>query len=433
MTGAPRRVVVVGGGFAGFECCRRLPGAAPAGTEVTLVNTEDYLLYTPLLPGVAGGQIAPRHIAVPLAESLPGVRVLPGRATDVDLDGHTLRVEVPGIDQAEEVGWDRLVLTCGSVTQLFDVPGLEDHAQGLKTLAEALYLRDHVLGELERSVRVGDDHPRRASRTVVVVGASYAGTELVAELRGLCDAAARHHGFDPGDVHFLLLDAADRVMPEVGDKLGHRVLDALRAWGVDVRLGSTLSQVDEDSVTLQDGTVIPARTVAWVTGVTAAPLVGQVDAQLEGGRLKVDACLGVPGHPDVFAAGDAAAVPDLDNEPAITPPTAQHAVRQGRVVAGNVAASLNGGQAKPYRHRDLGLVVDLGPRYAVANPFGIPLSGLAAKVVARAYHLASLPRTANRAQVLMDYVAEKLRPRSTASLGLVDARRSGFSGEDKPT
>ena len=429
-TGAPR-ILIVGGGFAGLECARRLAHSRPGGYEVTLVNPEDYSLYLPLLPDVAGGLLDPRHIAVPIARALPGARLVRGMVAAIDLTGHTARIEVAGRpDDPVEIGWDRLVVTAGSVTKLADVPGLGRHARGLKTLAEALYLRDHLLGQLELSVTEPDEERCRACRTVVVAGASYAGTELVAQLRGLADAAARQYGFAAGEVRFVLLDLAEHVMPEVGTRLGERALEALKHRGVDVRLRTTITSVTDDSVTLSDDTVVPARTVAWVTSVTPGPLVEALGLELDGGRLVVTENLAVPGHPGVFAGGDAAAVPDLARPGRATPPTAQHAVRQGRALARNVAASLGDGLARPYKHHDLGLVVDLGPGFAVANPLGIPLAGLPAKALTRAYHLFAMPRAGRRGHVAVDYLTGMGRSRPVVSLGLVEPERARFAASE---
>ncbi|MCB0922887.1 MAG: FAD-dependent oxidoreductase, partial [Actinobacteria bacterium] len=193
-------------------------------------------------------------------------------------------------------------------------------------------------------------------------------------------------------------------MPEVGDKLGSAAMEVLKSRGIDVRLETTLKEVHADHVVLSDDSRIDTRTVAWVTGVIAAPLIETLGLPTEKGRLKVRADLQVPGHPDVFAAGDAAAVPDLTRPGTITPPTAQHATRQGKALARNVAASLGYGSAKDYRHRNMGLVVDLGPRYAVANPLNVKLSGLPAKFVTRAYHLYAIPRPVNRWAVSLAYL-----------------------------
>ncbi len=425
-------VVIVGSGFTGFECARRLVRTLRkqnAAVDVTIISPVDYMLYTPLLPDVAGGVVDARFVTIPLANSLPGVRAVRGRVDDVDLDGHNLTYTDPE-GRTHVMSWDRLVLTPGSVTRLFDVPGLATHARGLKTTAEALYLRDHVLEQLE--LANVDDEPARAAarRTIVVVGASYSGTELVVQLRALADAAAEQMGFDPDSVRFVLLDLAEHVMPEVGERLGNAARRVLEKRGIDVRLGITLKAVESDHVLLTDDSRVDTHTVAWVTGVTGAPLVERLGLDTERGRLKVQTDLQVPGHPGVYAAGDAAAVPDLTQPGKITPPTAQHATRQGRALARNVAASLGYGTAKPYKHRNMGLVVDLGPHYAVANPLNVHLSGFPAKVVTRAYHLYAIPRFVNRWAVSLAYLTDALFDRSVVSIGLSTQEDAQFSASE---
>lgn len=429
-------VVIVGSGFTGFECARHLArklrkseGTGSEPVEITIISPVDYMLYTPLLPDVAGGLVDARFVTIPLANSLRGVRAVRGRVDDVDFDQRTVTFTDPE-QRVRSMPWDRLVLTPGSVTRLFDVPGLAEHARGLKSTAEALYLRDHVLEQLELADIDEDPTLAAARRTIVVVGASYSGTELAVQLRALADAAAQQMGFEPDSVRFVLLDLAEQVMPEVGEKLGAAAQRVLRGRGVDVRLGVTLKEVHDDHVLLTDDTRIDTRTVAWVTGVTGAPLIEKLGLPTEKGRLKVDADLQVPGHPHVFAAGDAAAVPDLTQSGAITPPTAQHATRQGKVLARNVAASLGHGTKKLYKHRNMGLVVDLGPRYAVANPLGVRLSGLPAKAVTRAYHLYAIPRFVNRWAVSLAYLTDVFFARSVVSIGLSSADDARFSASE---
>jgi NADH:ubiquinone reductase (H+-translocating) len=425
-------VVIVGSGFTGFECARRLAQLMRrrnASVDVTIISPADYMLYTPLLPDVAGAVVDARFVTIPLAGTLRGVRAVRGRVDGVDFDRHTVSFTDPE-QRSLSMPWDRLVLTPGSVTRLFDIPGLASYARGLKSTAEALYLRDHVLEQLELACI--DDDPKIAEgrRTIVVVGASYSGTELVAQLRALADATARQVGFDPAAVKFVLLDLAEQVMPEVGEKLGAAVMRVLRARGIDVRLGMTLKEVHSDHVVLSDDSRVDTRTVAWVTGVTAAPLIETLGLPTEKGRLTVQADLQVPGHPDVFSAGDAAAVPDLTQPGQITPPTAQHAIRQGKVLARNVAASLGYGTKKDYRHHNMGLVVDLGPHYAVANPLNVHLSGYPAKFVTRAYHLYAIPRFVNRWAVSLAYLTDAFFDRSVVSMGLSTQSDAEFSASE---
>ncbi|MCV7398731.1 NAD(P)/FAD-dependent oxidoreductase [Mycobacterium fragae] len=420
-------VVIVGSGFTGFECARRLARRLrKSDVEITIVSPVDYMLYTPLLPDVAGGVVDARFVTIPLAGTLNGVRKVRGRVDSVDLDQHTLTFT--DLEQRScKLSWDRLVLTPGSVTRLFDIPGLATYARGLKSTAEALYLRDHVLEQLELACLDEDGQTARGRRTIVVVGASYSGTELTAQLRALADAAAKQMNFDAADVNFLLLDLAEQVMPEVGEKLGDKAMRVLRRRGVDVRLGLTLKEVRADHVVLSDGSRVDTRTVAWVTGVTAAPLIETLGLPTEKGRLKVQTDLQVPGHPDVFAAGDAAAVPDVTQPGKITPPTAQHATRQGKVLADNVSASLGHGKKRDYKHRNMGLVVDLGPRQAVANPLNVRLSGYPAKFVTRGYHLYAIPRAVNRWAVSLAYLTDVLFARTLVSMGLSTQSDAEFS------
>jgi NADH dehydrogenase len=426
-------VVIVGSGFTGFECARHLVRKLRrhhgASVDISIISPVDYMLYTPLLPDVAGGVVDARFVAIPLANTLRGVQVIRGRVDSVDFDGHTVTVTDPE-ERIRNVSWDRLVLTPGSVTRLFDVPGLAEHARGLKSTAEALFLRDHVLEQLELA-DVDEDAGRAAARrTIVIVGASYSGTELAVQLRALADSAARQMNFDPAEVKFVLLDLAEQVMPEVGEKLGESAMRVLRKRGIDVRLGLTLKEVHPEHVVLSDDSLIRTHTVAWVTGVTGAPLIEKLGLPMEKGRLAVQTDLQVPGHPDVFSAGDAAAVPDVTQPGKITPPTAQHATRQGKVLAHNVAASLGYGKKKIYKHRNMGLVVDLGPRHAVANPLNIQLSGLPAKAVTRAYHLYAIPRFVNRWAVSLAYLTDVFFDRSVVSMGLSSEEDAQFAASE---
>ncbi|MGV0715061.1 NAD(P)/FAD-dependent oxidoreductase [Mycolicibacterium sp. XJ662] len=432
-TRQPPSVLIVGSGFAGFECARRLSRLLKrhrSDATVTLISPVDYLLYTPLLPEVAGGAIDPRFATVPLIDVLPGVRLFRAYVDSVDLAARSLQCR----DQegnCHELRWDRLVLTPGSISRLFDIPGLAEHARGLKSTAQALYLRDHILEQLELA-RI-DQNPERAAarRTIMVVGSSYSGTELIAQLCAMAAAAVQHFGFEPGDVRLILVERSGRLMPELGPELAARAEEVLRRRGVEIIVGVTLASVATDHVVLSDGTHIGTYTVAWVAGVVANPLIAAMGLPTEKGRLKVGSNLQVPGFEGVYAGGDAAAVPDITNPGTITPPTAQHANRQGKVLARNVAASLGYGRARNYRHRDLGTVVDLGPGFAVANPLNVPLSGFAAKFVTRLYHLYAIPSNANRWAVAFGYLTNTLFTRPLVSIGFAQSALAKFSASEE--
>jgi NADH dehydrogenase len=429
------RVVVVGGGFAGFYTLRSLQRRLPRGSaELVLVNPNDYLLYSPLLPEVATGVVEARHIAVSLRRTLRRVRLVLGRVQHVDLADRTITVRRG--DLVQELAWDHLVLTPGSITRQFQIPGVPEHARGLKTVVEAVYLRDHLLEQLDLADAQPDTEAGRAARaemlTVVAVGAGYTGTEFVAQAqRWLARIEGRWDHTRARDVHWVLVDVAPAVLPELGPELGDHALGVLRRRGVDVRLETSVAAADESGVVLTDGTSIRARTLIWGAGVVASPLIAGLGLPTRRGRLVARTDLSVPDVPGLWTAGDAAAVPDLtagrgpDGALPDTPPTAQHAQRQGTALGRNIAAALGSGTARPYRHRDLGLVADLGGFDAVARPLGVRLTGPPAKLVTRGYHLYALPAMSNRVRVAADWAFQTLLPPDETQLSVVredDAR-----------
>ncbi|MFD7656225.1 NAD(P)/FAD-dependent oxidoreductase [Actinosynnema sp. NPDC059797] len=412
------RVLVVGTGFAGYHCLRTLERVLPPdAAELVAVNPTDYMLYVPLLPEVAGGSLDPRRVAVPLRTKLPRTRLVQGNATAIDLGARTCAVvDVEGREQVLE--WDRLVLTAGSVTRLLSIPGVAEHAFGFKSVAEAVFLRDHVLRQVELAEQADDPAERAARATFVVVGAGYTGTELVAQVQQLTRSALRGRtGLSEADLRWVLVDMAPRVLPGLDERLSGPAARVLRARGVDLRLETSVEAVTPTCARLTDGTELPTRTVVRCVGVRPDPLVESVSLKTEKGRIVVDPTLAVPTHPHVFAAGDVAAVPDVFNDNRPTPMTAQHAERQGRLAGRNVAASLGRGAVGTYRHRDLGFVVDLAGAQAVANPLHVPLTGLPAKAVARGYHLLAMP--GNRLRVAVDWLTDLLARRQVVQFGLV--------------
>ncbi|GLY68843.1 NAD(P)/FAD-dependent oxidoreductase [Amycolatopsis taiwanensis] len=415
------RVLVIGTGFAGFFCLRTLARRLPAeAAELVAVNPSDYMLYVPLLPEVAGGVLDPRNIAVSLRTELPRTRLVLGAATGVDVGSRTCGI-VDAEGRERTLDWDRLVVTCGAVTRLLSVPGVEEHARGFKNIAEALYLRDHILAQVELAAHEQDPVERMARTTVVVVGAGYTGSELAAQIALLAKEAVRHNPeMREDEIRVLVLDLADRVLPGLDPRLSAPAEQALRSHGIDVRLRTTVTEVTPTSVQLSDGQEIATRTVVWCVGVRPDPLIDSMGLPTRQGRLTVDEHLRVPGYDGVFAAGDAAAVPDPGRPGDITPMTAQHAQRQGKVAAEGVAASLGFGESRPYRHRDLGFVVDLGGSKAVADPLRVPLSGFPAKVVTRGYHLLALP--AGRLRVATGWLNEAVSDRPIVHFGLVPGR-----------
>ncbi|MFH8486776.1 NAD(P)/FAD-dependent oxidoreductase [Streptomyces longisporoflavus] len=386
------RILIIGGGFAGMECAHKLERTLKAqDAELRLISPQDHQLYLPLLPHVASGVLTPQSVAVPLRRMLRRTAIVPGGA--IGVDPHAKAVIVRKINGEEVVErYDYLVLTPGSVTRQFDIPGVDRHAVGVKTLAEAAWIRDHVISQLSLAAASSDRAERESRLQFVVVGGGYAGTETAAYLHRLTSAATkRYPGLDPTQINWHLVDVAPKLMPELGDRLGEKALDIVRRRGIHVSLGVTVEKATEDTVTLTDGRTLPCRTLIWTAGVAPSPLIATLGAETNKGRLVVRPDLTVPGLDGVFALGDAAAVPDLvKGDDATCPPTAQHAMRQGWAAARNVTAALRGTPLSDYRHKDMGLVVDLGGIQAVSKPMGVQLSGLPAQVVARGYHLGAL-------------------------------------------
>jgi NADH dehydrogenase len=413
------RVVIVGAGFAGLNAARELSRLAGATTEIVVINSTDYFLYLPLMPQVMGGLVEPRHICVSLPRQLRKTRFVLGTVTGVDPRAKTVTWAGPE-DASGQVRYDRLILAAGSVNKLLPIPGVADYAHGFRSIAEAIYLRDHITRQLELASVAADAAERAARCTFVVVGAGYTGTEVAALGQLLATRLVKTlPGLAGQPVRWLLLDTAPRVLPELDPRLSRTADRVLRRRGVEVRTGQSVAEALDGHVQLSTGEKVPTRSLIWCVGVRPDPLVGSLDLATNRGRLVTDEFMAVPGAPDIYACGDCAAVPDLTRPGQICGMTAQHATRQGTHAARNVAASLGVGQARPYQHHDLGFVVDLGGAAAAANPAGVPLSGPAASAVTRGYHV--LVMAGNRARVLTDWALNAVTPPEATSFGVITA------------
>jgi NADH:ubiquinone reductase (H+-translocating) len=414
------RVVIVGAGFAGFNAARELSRLAGASTEIVLINSTDYFLYLPLMPQVAGGLLEPRHICSSLPRRLGTIRSVLGTAQHVDSRQRVVSWAGPEAASGQ-VRYDRLILTAGSVNKLLPIPGLTQYAHGFRSIAEAIYLRDHITRQLELAAVACDDAEREARCTFVVVGAGYTGTEVAAQGQLLTARLARRMpGLAGQQIRWMLLDTASRLLPELSEPLSRTADRVLRRRGVEVRTGQSVTDALDGCVQLSTGEKVPTRSLIWCVGVRAVPLLDGLDLATNRGRLVVDEFMSVPGTTDIYACGDCAAVPDLTRPGEVCGMTAQHAVRQGKQVARNVAASLGIGKASPYRHRDEGFLVDLGDLAAAANPLNVPLSGPAANVVTRAYHLSAM--SGNRMRVLTDWALNGATPPEVTSFGVISAQ-----------
>jgi NADH dehydrogenase len=414
-------VLILGGGFGGLTAARRLERKLPPhSAKVTLVNDVNFMLYTPLLPGAAGGTLEPRHVVVPLREALDTTELHLGHVQGADPERRTARVRAIG-GREEDLPYDQLIVALGSTSRTLPIPGLADHALGFKTLAEAIALRNRLVQTLEQAETEDDPDARRALLSYVFVGAGYAGLEGLAELQDFAaDVVERYPRARLDGLRFVLVEAKDRVMQEIPPDLAAFASAELRRRGIEIKTETTVRRVTETAVELSTGELVPTRTVAWTAGVTPPPVVARLGLPLEeSGRIRADRFTAVPGHPGVWAIGDAAAVPDPAQKSQPSPPTAQHVLRQAKVAADNVAHALAGEphRRRPFRYRTLGVFVDMGRHQAVASTLGIKWRGFPAWFLARTYHLALMPGLGRRARLVTDWTVGLLFGRDSAELG----------------
>jgi NADH dehydrogenase len=436
MTG---EVVIAGGGFGGLYAARTLERALPAHrARVTLVSDVNFMLYTPLLPGAAAGTLEPRHVVVPLREQLRSTDLRLGTVLGADPVRQCLRVRHLDGHEAD-LRYDQLIVALGSISRTLPIPGLAEHGMGLKTLPEAIELRNRLIRSLEAAEALDDPLERASWLSFVFVGAGYAGLEGIAELQHFAaDVVARYPRCRGSGLRFVLVEARDRVMPEISERLAAFATRELRGRGIEIRTSTTLDAVTATGARLSDGETIATRMVVWTAGVRPAPVVARLGLPLDpGGRIRVDRFMQVEGHERVWAIGDAAAVPDpATGRRQPCPPTGQHALRQGRAVARNVAATLGSGRRRPFRYRTLGVFVDMGRGEAVAETVGLRWRGAPAWWLARTYHLAMMPGAGRKLRLVVDWTVGLLFARDSAELGSLghpgrlDGASSGGTPED---
>jgi NADH:quinone reductase (non-electrogenic) len=399
------KVVIAGGGFGGFYAARTLERIlAPHSAQVTLVNEANFMLYTPLLPGAAGATLDPRHVVVPLRSQLRRTELLIGHVAGVGSHERTLSVRRLDGERVE-LSYDHLLVALGSISRTPAIPGLAEHGIGLKSLADAIALRNRTLNCLDIAESLDDEQARREYLGFVFVGAGYAGVEGLAELQ---DFAAQAIDMYPRcraqGMRWTLVEARERIMGEVPPSLARFAAGELRRRGIEIATGMTVSEITPTSVALADGRRLAARTLVWTAGVTPSPEARILDLPLDReGRIEVDRTLRVQAREGVWAIGDCAAVPDPAHRGAACPPTAQHAIRQGRLAGANIARAIAGRNGRPFRYRTAGAFAELGSRKAVAITLGVRWRGLPAWLLARTYHLLLMPGFGRRLRVLVDW------------------------------
>ena len=400
--------LILGGGFAGAYVARLL-----GHRGATIVSRENFMLYTPLLPEAASGTLEPRHTVVPLRVMCPHAELLLGDLTAVDLTARTATIETEG--GAQTVLWREIVFALGAVPRTVPVPGLAEHGLSFKSLPDAINLRNHVLRQLEAADAEQDEAARRAHLSFVFVGAGYAGVEALAELSDLVDDALRYYPrLHDTPRRWAIVDAAPKILPEIPSRLGEYAARELSERGVEIYVGTTLASISDREAVLGDGTRIPTHSLVWTAGVRPNPLLRELELPLDDrGRVEVDEFLRVRGRDGVWALGDCARVPNARSaEP--DPPTCQHALRQARRLAKNIA-----GKPEPYGYRMLGQVATLGRYKGIADVMGLRLRGFPGWFVTRSYHLYQLPLIQRRLRVVVDWTVALLFRRDVVELGML--------------
>lgn len=431
-------IVIAGGGFAGASVARELEKLLPRqSARLTLINDVNFLLYTPFLPEAAAGTLEPRHVVTPLRDILRRTNLRLGVVDGHDPEARTVLVRNHN-GESSTIDYDHLVLAPGSISRFLPVPGLSEHAVGFKSLADAIYLRNHVIETLEMANATEDSSFRDELLTYVFVGGGYAGLEALAELQDFAADAMQHyprarlHG-----MRWILVEAADKVLPEIDQELADYAVRELRGRGIDMKLSTTLEEVTATTATISTGETVPTRTVVWTAGVTPNPGLRNLSVPLdERGRVVVDTSLKVQGLDGVWSLGDSAAVPDPNG--GYCPPTAQHAVRQAPVAAHNVAAAVGIGTPRTFEYRGGAAFVNLGRYKAVGKIGDRTFRGFPAWWMARSYHMSQIPGTARKIRAVLDWTASLPFSRDLSEVGsigrpgVLDPGRYEHGGSHRP-
>ncbi|BCJ70992.1 NADH dehydrogenase [Catellatospora sp. IY07-71] len=430
----------MGAGHVGLYAALRLTGKLRASeAEVTVVDPQPHMTYQPFLPEAAAGNISPRHTVVPLRRELRDCKVVHGSVTKVEHSRKTAIVQ-PVVGPSREIPYDHIIVAPGSVSRTLPIPGLREHAVGFKTIGEAIWLRNHVLECLDIAAATTDEQTRRRALTFVVVGAGFAGVEALGEMEDMARDALRYYPeLKADDMHWVLVEATQRVLPEVGPQMGAYTVEALLKRNMDLRLGTRLESCVDGVVKLSDGGEFAADTIVWTAGVKAHPMIAATDLPRNAqGKLTCDATLRVVDGDQLvegaWSAGDCAAVPDLTAAAGeMCSPSAQHAVRQARRLADNLIATVRGRGIREYRHKHVGSVASLGLHKGVAHVYGFKAKGLVAWFMHRTYHMSRIPSLNRKVRVIADWTLALFLKREVVSLGALHQPMDPFAQVTQPT
>jgi len=426
------RIVVLGGGFAGVAVARRLEKKLrPDEAEIALVSRDNFTLFTPMLPEVSSGGLEPRHVATPVRAQLRGTTFVLGEIARVDLDAHAVEARHPITGAVTRLEYDHIVLALGSVTSTFGIPGVAEHTLPLKTLEDAETLRNRVIASLEQAVVTPPGAERERLLTFAVVGGGYTGCECAGELVDFFHSIVPfYRPLRIADVRMILIEAGPALLPDLPAGMGRYTTRHLARRGVELIVGDGVTRIDRAGIALQSGAQIASATVVWSAGVRPSPVLRDLPGctHARNGGIVVNEDMSVIGRPGVWALGDSAWIPsrpgaELSDKNAWYPATAQHAIREGPVLADNLVATLRGKPTKPFRYTSLGTMASLGGRRGVAVlPGGFVLTGFIAWFLWRGYYLARLPGLDRQVRVAFDWALGVIFPRDIAELRLYTER-----------
>src|SRR5438132_1004534 len=421
-----KRIVILGGGFGGVYAAMQLEKllARENAVEDCLVSRDNFFLFTPMLHEIAASDLEITNIVNPLRKLLRQVQVIVGDVRQIDLPAKRVLISRNPHNHPQQIGYDHLVIALGSITNFYDIPGLAGLAVAMKSLSDAIRLRAQVLRHMEEANSQCNLSDRQSLLTFVVAGGGFAGVETVAALNDFVrEALPFYPSVREEMLRVILVHSGPVILPELGEALGRYTQKVLTGRGVDIRLNTRVKGVTEENVSLVDSSSIPTRNLVWTAGTAPSPLIFSLPCMKAGGRLLVDQSLRVPDWPDVWAVGDCAFVPDMRNPGKSHPPTAQHAMREGKIVAQNIVAALADRPLKSFSFRTIGLLASIGRRMGVARIFGFNFSGFFAWWMWRTIYLSKLPGLDKKIRVAFDWTLDLLFPKDVCAVYDLDQCR----------
>jgi NADH dehydrogenase len=421
-----KRIVILGGGFGGVYAAIHLERlmARDRTAEIRLVSRDNFFLFTPMLHEIAASDLEITNIVNPLRKLLRKVEVLVGDVNQIDLPNQRVLISRGYRNRLHQIGYDHLVIALGSITNFHNLPGFSELALKMKTLPDAIQLRAEILRRLEDANSESDPIGRQSLLTFVVAGGGFAGVETVAAVNDFVrEALPFYPNLGEEMLRVMLVHSGPVILPELGESLGQYTEKVLARRGVEVRLNTRVKSVTESEVLLAEGVSVPSRTLVWTAGTVPSPIISSLPCAKERGRLLVNQFLQVPDWPNVWAVGDCAFVPDIRTPGKSHPPTAQHAIREGKVVAQNIAAVLSGRPVKSFSFRTIGLLASIGRRMGVARIFGFNFSGFFAWWMWRTVYLSKLPGLDKKVRVAFDWTLDLLFPKDVCAVYDLDKRR----------